>query len=512
MSTETEAEPQQPEPQQTEPTQAQPSRTWASRAGARSAAPPGTRGSFVSGPTIKVVILGLILLGLLVPTFMVEGLVREREVRAERVVAEIGEQSGGAQTVTGPLLMVPALRREAVAQSASDREPRTRTVRDIVVIRPHVLNARIDAETETLSRSIYDARVYRATAELEARFAPFDDDVLGADIVSLDWSEAFVAVGVTDPAAIDTASLSWNGRAMAEIEPGLGVHATQDEPGFHTLALGLAGPPTADVPVSVALALRGSQRMAIAPAGLETAASIAANWPHPSFGGRLADVRSPDSGAYDYDLGTLRLPGEREITEQGFSARWSVSRLSLQLGRAWTVGQSGAIRPLLSSLVGVSLVEPVDHYARVRRVVSYGALVLIGVLSATFLLEVFAPRTLALVQYLMVGSMIVVFYVLLLALSEHMGFALAYTIAAGASGGVLAGFVGSVIGGRRWSLIAGAAFLGIYAALYAVLGLEDFALLAGAVFTFVLLTTVMFATRSIDWSGAGRTFGAAQGR
>ena len=466
-------------------------------------------GFLLRGPSVKVVMLGLILLSLLIPTFMVEGLVRERERRAERVVDEIGDQWGGAQTVIGPLLIVPALRRETVAQSGADESPRTRTVPDIVIVRPQELDARLNAKTETRSRSIYDARVYRATVAMDARFAPFDEGTLGADIVSLDWSEAFVAVGVTDPAAIDTASLSWNGRAIEGIEPGLGVRAVRDEPGFHGEPLDLAEAPATDVPVSVALTLRGSQRMAFAPAGLETTARIAADWPHPSFGGTMYPMPSDVRSSYSQVQSSLRLPGEREITPEGFSANWNVSRLSLQLGRAWVVGQNGGTGPLLSSLVGVSLVEPVDHYAQVRRVVSYGALVLIGVLSATFLLEVFAPRALALVQYLMVGSMIVVFYVLLLALSEHMGFALAYTIAAGASGGVLASFVGSVIGGRRWSLIAGAAFLGIYATLYAVLGLEDFALLAGAVFTFALLTAVMFGTRNLDWSGRGRTPKAA---
>lgn len=469
-------------------------------------------GTLLFGPTGKVMALSFLVLVLLIPTVMVSSLVGERERRATAVAREIGEQWGASQTVTGPLLLVPATvrigadvepqrtvsRRTArndVALEAAEIEParsepsadgETRLVRDTVIIRPQMVEARVEADTETRRRSIYEARVYTAEATLTARFAPLAASEIGPDVVALDWSNARLAVGVSDLAAIDDASFTVDGRALPddELEPGLGLARSADEPGVRTGPLGLSAPRDgAPVPfeATARLVMRGSDRIGIAPAGLDTEARIVADWPHPGFTG-------------------ARLPREREIGAEGFEALWSISRLSLPHAAAWPAN-SGGIGALVRDAVEVRLVEPVDHYARVGRAVRHGTLVLIGVFAVAFLIDLFAPGTLSVVQYLMVGAMIVVFYVLLLALSEHVAFAAAYALAAGASGAVLAGFVGSVAGGRRWALIAAAAFAVLYAMLYAVLGLEDFALLAGAIFTFALLTVLMFATRRVDWSG-----------
>ena len=465
--------------------------------------------SLLLGPTGKVVALGFLVLILLIPTVMVSSLVSERERRAQRVVAEIGSQWGAEQTLTGPLLMVPITRRVTIRDDANANDAanggrsRTTTVADVAVVRPARLSADMRAVTETRQRSIYEARVYTATVTLDARFENLPLEDLGPDIVSADWSGAFLAVGLDDLSAIENAAVTVDDNEFGAVEPGLGLRTAGGEGGFHTAPIGLTGPPEG-LPVTVDMRVRGSRQMAIAPAGLDTVATIAADWPHPSFGAR-SNARPRPSRAYSAPTTMVegRLPGEREITEEGFTASWSVPKLSLPVGPAWLAGESGALTPLQRDLMGVRLVEPVDHYARVERTVKYGTLVLIGVFSVAFLIELFAPGAISVVQYLMVGAMIVVFYVLLLAFSEHVAFPLAYVIAAGASGGVLAAFVGMVVGGRRWGLIAGAAFALIFLALYLVLGLEDLALLAGAVFTFALLSTIMFTTRHVDWSGGG---------
>ena len=470
--------------------------------------PRGAIGSILLGPTGKVMALAFLVLVLLIPTLMVSGLVGERERRAAQVQREIGAQWGGAQTVTGPLLIVPAVirtgeegpsaRRRSTrtndAMVEMDVEPTTvapdddapRTRRDVVIVRPQTVQAVVTADTEVRRRSIYEARVYTATAELTARFEPPTMGEIGPDIVSLDWAGARLAVSVGDLAAIDGATFAVDGKALPEgaIEPGLGLSRAGDRAGVRTPPLGLKAPRDGAPPAfeaSVRLRMRGSDAIGVGPAGLDTDVRIAADWPHPGFTG-------------------ARLPLSREIGPEGFEAAWTISRLSLPHAPAWPAS-AGGVAPLEGDAVSVRLVEPVDHYDRVGRAVKHGTLVLIGVFAVAFLIELFAPGALSVVQYLMVGAMIVVFYVLLLALSEHVPFALAYGLAGGASGGVLAAFVGSVAGGRRWAMIAGGAFAALYAMLYAVLGLEDLALLAGALFTFALLTIIMFATRRVDWSG-----------
>jgi inner membrane protein len=144
----------------------------------------------------------------------------------------------------------------------------------------------------------------------------------------------------------------------------------------------------------------------------------------------------------------------------------------------------------------------VDFYALVERALKYGIMFVAAVFGLVFFLEILSPRRIHIVQYAIVGLIVVFFYVLLLALSEHIGFGWAYLSASTATGTVITGFVGLALASRIRAIVAALGFTGLFALLYAILTLEDIALLAGALTGFVALTFVLFATRKVDWSGA----------
>ena len=212
---------------------------------------------------------------------------------------------------------------------------------------------------------------------------------------------------------------------------------------------------------------------------------MTSNWPHPNFAVGM-------------------LPSERTITADGFDATWRVPYLARPAPQSWTLERDGYYR-FGGEMLGVGFVEPVDFYALVERSLKYG-LMFIGVTFLTvFVLETLSPHRIHIVQYCLVGLVLVMFFVLLLAFSERIGFEAGLRRRGG--------------GNHAWwsppssasrcraelrAAIAAASFAGTFALLYAILRLEDLALLAGSVIGFVVLSGLLFATRKVDWSGMGR--------
>jgi inner membrane protein len=238
--------------------------------------------------------------------------------------------------------------------------------------------------------------------------------------------------------------------------------------------------------VDIQLDLIGTTHLGWLPVGAETTVEASADWPHPSFDGR-------------------HLPLGWEATESGFKARWAVSRLSSRVPRM--LGTCGPeldhCQGLEEGRFGVRLVDPVDRYLMTDRAMKYALLFLGLVFGAVFLVEALASRPVHLVQYGLTGLAMAMFYLLLLSLSEHIGFGPAYALAALACSGLLAYYLGGVLGGARAGAGFGAGLATLYGLLYALLGSEDYALLVGAVVLFAALASVMALTRRVDWHRLG---------
>jgi len=234
---------------------------------------------------------------------------------------------------------------------------------------------------------------------------------------------------------------------------------------------------------TVDLVFNGSVSLTVAPVARETRVSLASDWPHPSFFGAF-------------------LPDDRQVAGSGFTAAWKVPHLARSVPEAWNL-DDGGLQRLQPFAFGVRMIAPVDFYSLVTRAVKYGIQFLALAFMAVFCMELMSERRVHPVQYLFTGIALVFFYVLLLSLAEHLGFATAYLAASAATGLMLAVYVGAAFHSVRKGLVMLAVFASIYAILYVILQLEDYALLAGAMLGFVALTVVMFVTLRVDWSGAG---------
>lgn len=192
------------------------------------------------------------------------------------------------------------------------------------------------------------------------------------------------------------------------------------------------------------------------------------------------------------------LPAARKIGPEGFTAAWQVPYFGRSYGQLWTDGEVSEDQ-LTDSAFGVSLVLPADAYQQTERAVKYAVLFILLTFGTFFLLELLSPVRLHAVQYLLVGFALCVFYVLLLALGEQLGFPLAYAIAACATAGLIAAYSRSILASRRWAAVVLAALLGLYGFLFVLLRLEDYSLMLGAVGLFAALAVLMRLTRNLDW-------------
>ncbi len=458
-------------------------------------------------PGIKLLFVGLVAAVLVVPLLMVYALVSDREVQNSTAQSSITAGWGGPQVVSGPVLAIPYLRRDTQTEQVDGRSvTRTQVVRDELFLAPERQVVRTDLEPSVRSRSIYRSVIYRAALGGTARFVlPADLERYGITPDQLLLGQAELRFGISDPRGLQRdARVSANGTSIP-LQPGKGL-ASSGNAGFYAFLDWTGGAP---VEVEWRYAARGSRSLALVPRGGETRWEVTSPWQSPSFGGSF-------------------LPDEREISRDGFTARYSVTNLAL--GQALLLtddpgppmlsepGMESYVAPVQTTDVGgpsmaasIGLVEPVDLYSRVDRSVKYGFLFIGFTFLAYFMFDVVGGARVAAAEYLLTGAGLVLFFVLLLAFAEVIGFTLAYLLASGAIIGLLSAYSAAVLGTRRRAGFMAALLVALYALIYVLLSLEALSLVIGSVMLFLALAGVMYATRNVDWSRVARAEEAEAG-
>lgn len=430
-----------------------------------------------------LLVCGLALL-MTIPAMFVWGLVLERSNRADSVVAEVSALAGGRRAFIGPVLAAPY--------------ERVNEFGEIVEAGWYAVSAGTGAaqaqvRAEVLRRSLYRVPAYQADVIFTARFET-PDGLTGPGGAAIDWSRAVIAVAPGDPrGARETPVLRVNGgdaRAFAPADlAGQRVMRNgerqrwQGAAGLTWIAapVGGAASPGAVFDVEARLLFAGAGRLAFAPFARETTLEMQADWPHPSFEGGF-------------------VPVERDIGEDGFTARWSAPFIARGVAAEAPLESLG-FDALLNRDFAVRFVNQTSPYQYLNRSLKY-ALLFVGLVFLTyFMFEVTSGRRAHPAQYVLAGLAQAVFYLLLLSLAERTGFDIAFVIAAAAVVAQTALFAGAVFRDRRYALRAGAALAGVYALLYVLMRLEDFALLVGAAASFAALALVMWVTRDVDWYG-----------
>jgi len=441
-----------------------------------------------------VIVVGLVLT---IPLFSIWLLVYDRQSQEQEATSSITAGWGAAQAMSGPLLVIPyrANATETVVQNGQS-VTRTNQVTRELVLAPEAAALATELLPQVRKRSIYEAVVYDARNSGQARFTfPSDLARTGVDPSQMDLGRAELRFGISDPRGLGAnPRVSADGKPL-RLQPGGGSSGGR---GFFAWidASALSAKPLS---VEFTYDLRGNESLSLAPQAGDTRWTVRSSWPSPSFAGDF-------------------LPDGRSVGEKGFGASYRIGNLALGRSLVSTSdpgasdgsapstkperevdGSANASAPQAQT-AQISLIQPVDLYSQVNRATKYGFLFIGFTFLALLMFDVIGGVRVSAVEYLLMGAALILFFVLLLAFAEVIGFAPAYVLASAAIAGLNTAYSAAVLASWRRAGFIGGLLIGLYGVLYILLSLEAFSLLIGALLLFAALAGVMYATRRIDWS------------
>ena len=437
----------------------------------------------------KALIVGMLMLLLGIPLLMIHATVEERMRYRDEAAASIAADSVGHQMIYGPVLVMPYDEEYSVVQEGQAKRYRKRSQQ---LVFPTQLDVGSSVATERRYRGIHQILVFNGSHKVKGEFlvpsaASLPHTVENSEITP---REPYVALAISDTRGVrDFPRLVWGKRSM-EFEHGSGL--SSDQRGLHAKLASDDATPGA-IAFSFDLHLAGLGSQAFVPLAKNNRFTMDAAWPHPQFGGQF-------------------LPEQRNVTEKGFKAVWRISALATNaqqqlVQRENTALASGEGKKPAQDLdaVRTTFIEPVNVYSMADRATKYGLLFVALTFAAFFLFEVMKRLPIHPVQYALVGLSLALFFLLLVSLSEHIDFVIAYAIASTACIALIGYYLAHVLHDWRRGAGFGAALAALYGVLFGLLNSENNALVLGAILLFAVLAAIMVATRKVDWYQLGAT-------
>lgn len=421
---------------------------------------------------IKSFFIGFLVLALLIPTFLIMYLVSERKERKQEVTKEISNKWSAAQTITGPFLMVPYTETDNNVQ-----------VKKHLYILPDILDINGRIEPEIRYRSIYKVPVYTTKPLLlKGKFAKNSLNALSVNPSLIRWNEARLCVGITDLKGLKEQVIKWKDQPLA-MEAGM-PESSIAEQGINALLPLDSSFINGETEFTVQLNLQGSEKLYFTPLGSSTSVRLSSKWNNPAFDGKY-------------------LPDTEKINKNEFEADWKISQFNRDFPKI-SVNSSNIKYAVDASAFGVVLLSPFDAYAQTMRSLKYAILVIALTFFAYFFTEIFQRRPVHPLQYILIGMALVVFYTLLLSLSEYILFSTAYLTAAAATVILLGWYTYSIFKKGKTTFIFALLLSALYTFIYVLIQMQDNALLFGSIGLFILLALAMYLSRKIDWYGIDR--------
>lgn len=450
---------------------------------------------------VKVLIIGFLALLLFIPTLFVGNLISERAERYQAASKEIASKWGAPQTIHGALIAIPY-----------KKTTRTDTENKFLYVLPNNITYTTQVTPVTKSRGMYSTVVYDSAVDIQGDFNLSNIDLKNPE---LDLTKAIFIVGISDVGGLyKETTLALNGQNIP-LSRGTGgalLSQRRDEVKrdadfssdySRTQSRGQASQNGLSAPISlnslkasntfsVTLALKGSQEIYFVPTAKNTNSTVSSAWTRPSFDGYvLPDTSDNDTNA-----------------DSGFQATWRVSEFSSPKPASFTQsrGDEAELEALADKSFGVKFRQEVDFYQKSERSVKYAMLFILLTFVTFFCFEILgSKKRIHPIQYIFIGLALVVFYVLLIALAEYMGFGLAYLVGAAATIALITIYSSHILKSKKLTGAVFALLSFIYVYLYVLLQMEENTLLVGAISLFIALATIMFVTRNVDWYGDSNT-------
>lgn len=420
-----------------------------------------------TSPTFKILTVLVITLILLIPTYKIENLIAERQGLEQDVVSEISSKWGAKQSLTGPILTIPYFE----TQNAGTPNEKVNT--KYLNILPETLDVTGELNPKIKKRSIYKSILYSSEISLSGAFDLRKIKDLKIDTADIQWQKATLSFGISDPRGISGIGKIQFGDKKMDTEPGLPT-SIQLENGFY-------GYVSIDsnqnkYPFSASYSLKGSSGIHILPVGKSTNVKLKSSWKDPSF-----------SGAF--------LPESHTIDSKGFEANWKVLDYNRSFGQIW----NDYFPNITKWEFGVDLIEPVNVYQKTERSIKYAFMIIALTFTFFFFFEILQKLKIHPIQYTIVGFALLIFYLLLIALSEQMSFSHAFIISALATITIVAYYFYFISKSFKVTFIFSMIFTFIYAFIFVILNAEAYSLLIGSIGLFALIALIMHFSRNVDW-------------
>ena len=414
--------------------------------------------------TLRIIIIAAIILLLLIPLFMIESLIDERQSYRNEAVQQISKSWAGAQTIGGAILTV-VKRTEKISENGNKF-----TLKKSYHYLPENLNYTAEMLPEKRKRGIYEVMLYTAKVKINGSI---NLEKLKEQFPEMDFDLSLLSINVNDLRGIQNDPKLFVNKNPVVLLPGLKNKELYIN-GLHSDIL--IDKSTSKLDFEIDLLVNGIDDLSFLPVGKTTTVNVKSKWNNPNF-----------NGAY--------LPATRNINEDGFNADWKINYFNRSFPQHW----EGSTQQISSSAFGVKLLMPVDEYQKTMRTSKYGLMIIVLTFLSFFMIELFSKRAIHPIQYLLVGFALLLFYSILLSISEYLSFDYSYLISSLLVISLIGLYVKSIYSSIKiGSMIFGALII-FYGFMYIILQLQDYSLIAGNIALFALLGLIMYLTRKFNW-------------
>lgn len=419
--------------------------------------------SFFQSTTAKMIMVGLLTLALLIPLSFVQELITERSQRQKEVVAETTSKWGESVYFYGPILKIPY------------KDPITLRIENAFFF-PDQLTSSSNTEIKTpLQRSIYKSNVFTTKMQFSGNYVQPNFGKKNIPTENVYWDKASIVIRTTNLKSVNDEVKIKFGTSNFTFEP---IHNTLANDSIESLETGYFNYNTLkSAPFHINITYNGSKRISIVPVGKTTTAKMTSNWTSPNFNGSF-------------------IPNDKEITNKGFDATWKI----LHFNRPFAQENFEILPELSKYAFAVDFITPVDEYQQNERASKYGFLVIGLTFLIFFLIQSISKISIHIFQYSMIGIALIMFYTLLISITEHSSFSFAYTIAGISVVALISLYSISILKDKKFPTFIAISLSVLYTFIYVIIQLEDYALLVGSIGLFLILAAVMYFSRKIEWN------------
>lgn len=439
--------------------------------------------SIFQSTTAKMILVGLLTLVLLIPLEFVKNLISERAERQKEVVQETNDKWGENVFFYGPILKVPYTYYE---ETVSVNEKTKETVKQktaytqFAYFFPEVLKAKSEVTTKVLNRNNYESVVFTSDMKFEGQYQQPDFSSRNIAKENIQWNKATILIKTTNLKSIKEEVKINLGGTNFTFEPVYNSDKKDSTEALETGYINLTQVMTsAKTAFRFGITYNGSKQIKMVPIGKTTEINMKSNWASPSFTGNFL----PDDKT-------------KQINDKGFVANWKI----LHINRAFSQQVFETLPDLSQYAFGVDFIIPVDQYQQNERAAKYGFLVIGLTFLIFFLIQSISKISIHIFQYSMIGLALILFYTLLISITEHSSFIKAYLIAGVSIVVLITLYSVSMLKNKKFPVFIGLALTALYTFIYVIIQLENYALLVGSIGLFFILAAVMYFSRKIDWT------------